>query len=346
MIPLIVCLSIFLVLSTAQAQTGAALRETIRILPDGTITPQTAPIHRNGDYYQLTDNISYESVVVERDNITLDGRGFTILGTGDGNNQAAINLTCMGVIVKSFQITGWQVGILGVYDNNTIANNDFASVTYDIAVYANNYEITQNYLGYIRIQGSNIHIFQNEIQAGDYISAIWMDNSTNVVIEANIVKFSNKTTAFVSASGGNLTVFHNDFLNADAIQFSDGEFYLFDASGFNNFDPWDNGYPSGGNYWSDYTARYSNASEIGDSGIWNTSYALAAYFNAPLVDRYPLQNPYPIQVAPLPTSPPAGSTEDYPSPSVPELPIWTMIILLAAAASAVIAMKKVTRRHF
>jgi len=33
---------------------------------------------------------------------------------------------------------------------------------------------------------------------------------------------------------------------------------------------WDDGYPSCGNYWSDYAIRYPNAQELDDSGIWDT----------------------------------------------------------------------------
>ena len=35
---------------------------------------------------------------------------------------------------------------------------------------------------------------------------------------------------------------------------------------------WDNGYPSGGNYWSDYEVRYPDARELDGSGIWDTPY--------------------------------------------------------------------------
>ena len=39
--------------------------------------------------------------------------------------------------------------------------------------------------------------------------------------------------------------------------------------------PWDDGYPSGGNYWSDYASRYPNATEIGSSGIGDTEYLIS-----------------------------------------------------------------------
>jgi len=51
---------------------------------------------------------------------------------------------------------------------------------------------------------------------------------------------------------------------------------------------WDNGYPSGGNYWSDYQTRYPNAAEIDSSGIWNTPYVI----DSNNTDYYPLMGPY------------------------------------------------------
>jgi len=62
-------------------------------------------------------------------------------------------------------------------------------------------------------------------------------------------------------------------------------------------DIWDNGYPSGGNYWSDYkdadlySGPYQN--ETGSDGIGDTPYTI----DANNVDRYPLMSPWsPIPV--------------------------------------------------
>jgi parallel beta-helix repeat protein len=49
---------------------------------------------------------------------------------------------------------------------------------------------------------------------------------------------------------------------------------------------WDDGYPSGGNYWSDYKIRYPNANEIDTSRIWDTQYVI----DANNIDHYPLMN--------------------------------------------------------
>jgi hypothetical protein len=37
---------------------------------------------------------------------------------------------------------------------------------------------------------------------------------------------------------------------------------------------WDDGYPTGGNYWSDYEERYPNATELDNSHIWDTPYII------------------------------------------------------------------------
>jgi parallel beta-helix repeat protein len=51
---------------------------------------------------------------------------------------------------------------------------------------------------------------------------------------------------------------------------------------------WNASYPTGGNYWSDYQSRYPGASEIGNSGIWNTPYVIDGSNR----DYYPLMNPW------------------------------------------------------
>jgi len=76
---------------------------------------------------------------------------------------------------------------------------------------------------------------------------------------------------------------------------------------------WDNG--EEGNYWSDYTARYPNATEVDDSDIWNTSFFINEYN----IDHYPLMEP--IQV-------------------IPEFPSWMILPLIMILTLAVIVLKK------
>ena len=53
-------------------------------------------------------------------------------------------------------------------------------------------------------------------------------------------------------------------------------------------DTWDNGYPSGGNYWSDYRTSYPSAIENDSSDTWNTPYNVSSGN----FDRYPLMGQF------------------------------------------------------
>jgi hypothetical protein len=85
---------------------------------------------------------------------------------------------------------------------------------------------------------------------------------------------------YIIDSSGN-RIFHNDISIA-------GYGPEFGGEGWGN-NTWDNGYPSGGNYWSDYQTKYPNATEIDSSGIWNTPYVIDGPNN---IDRYPLMHAY------------------------------------------------------
>mgnify|MGYP005831231015 CR=1 FL=1 len=209
---------------------------TIYIRADGTIEPSTAPISNiNNITYVLTGNIN-ESIVIEKDNTTLDGKGYTVRGTGNGNG---INLT--------------------LRINVTIQNMKIENFSYGIYLYTS----------------SNITIFNNTItnNVWDGIYVVYTDRCT---IYGNTIS-SNKRYGIALSESGNNRIFHNNFID------NANQTHLFNS--FNN--TWDNYFPSGGNYWSDYKEKYPNATEINDSGIWDTPYII----DANNVDRYPLVIP-------------------------------------------------------
>ena len=318
---------------------------SIDINSDGSVSPSIASIQQVGDIYKLTANINDTSLIVLRNNIVLDGQGFNVQGSEIyGSGQAAINLKCTNVTVTDFHISGWPVGVVGVFDNNVIIGNNFTNNGYDVAIYANNYNVTGNYIASERIVGNNNVISQNVISLGDFATGFWISSSSGTIIEANDVTMTKETTFFISTDNGNFKVYHNNFLNIEVN--TGGAFLLIFTYPQHNsivFPPWDNGYHSGGNYWSDYASRYPNAAEIDNSGIGNTPYVSSTAPEA--IDNYPLMTMNNFSkplILSQPNQNPSQSITT--SPSVPEFSSQilgiTLVIAMVTVLSAVIVVKK------
>ena len=157
----------------------------IFIRSDGSVDPVTAPIQRIGNIYTFTENI-YASLVVERDNIVVDGAGYLLQGTG---SVRGIDLSHRSnVTIKNMQIgSGFGYGIyLQSSSNNTITQNNIANTMQGICLQlSSNNRISANYLinnlrGGIVIQDSsnnNIISSNNVINNGGGISIYSSSNN-------------------------------------------------------------------------------------------------------------------------------------------------------------------------
>jgi len=153
--------------------------------------------------------------------------------------------------------------------------------------------ITMNYGDGIVLFDSNFNnltgntIVSNEA-AG--IDIVWSDN--NYVIQNNLL---NNTYGLYLQDAYNNIIYHNCFLDNDYCPASSTE---------GSVNVWDNGYPSGGNYWSDYDGAdlcngpYQN--ETGSDGIGDSPYVI----DADNRDNYPLMSPW------TPTPPVITATVD------------------------------------
>jgi parallel beta-helix repeat protein len=106
---------------------------TIYIRANGDVEG-TDKIDRVGEYgYIFTDNIN-DSIVIERDNIMVDGKGYTVQGTGSGTG---IHLSGRNnVTVKNMEIRSFERGIqLDNSSNNTISANNVINNEYGIGLY-------------------------------------------------------------------------------------------------------------------------------------------------------------------------------------------------------------------
>lgn len=110
---------------------------TIYIRADGSVDPPSAPIERNGDVYTFTSDI-YDSIVVERDGITINGNGHLLQGTGSGRG---IDLTLRRyVTIKNTTIRSFGYGIYLFYSsNNILRNNAMADNVYNFYAFSSLY---------------------------------------------------------------------------------------------------------------------------------------------------------------------------------------------------------------
>lgn len=98
------------------------------------------------------------------------------------------------------------------------------------------------------------------------------------------------------------------------------------------------------NYWSNYTIKYPNATQVEGLGIWNTPFVDDSYSWATgrSIDCHPLVNPItdfeipafgipPSSATPTPTQPPTTNTGDEPPQSEPFPPIVIAVVVFAVA---------------
>ena len=169
----------------------------IYIRADGSVEG-TDKIQRDGDVYTFTARI-YDSIVVKRDNIVVDGGGYTLQGTGTGTG---IDLSGRkNVTVKNFEINQFETGINVSYcffgGYNTISGNSMVNCGYGICMeHSHNNTIIGNNLNNndcsVFIMASHFNVFKNNqlfdnrrslvIQGGGALAEFtqYMDTSNTV----------------------------------------------------------------------------------------------------------------------------------------------------------------------
>lgn len=284
---------IFLILLSATVLTSSFIvqpvkavdywKTTIYIKADGNIEPTNASIQRNGNIYTLTGNIPNSSratcdvIRIEKDNIILDGAGYSI------NVWDADVISYDGVILEGRNnVTLKNLRISQGYSCVRISNCTQITLT-NSSLDSGSFGMGCNFYG-----STNCSIIGNNL---DGVSGIYIKNSSNnLIIENNIIRLSG-----MDIQSDKNTVYHN---NVSATPFSARN--ILTEKVF-----WDNDYPSGGNFWSNYNGTdnyhgiYQNIT--GSDGIGDTPYVLKmnlwngthnVYTSSNIIDRYPLMKPY------------------------------------------------------
>ncbi len=261
--------------------------DTIYIKEDGSIDPPTAPISSADNItYFLTGNIIYDKIVVQRNNIAIDGNNHMIEGT-EAYGVSGIDLSSRtNVTVKNVKVMKFYYGIHCLIGGGhiIIVKNNITGNTYGIYAYGssrNNIsenDITHNDYGIYLSSSNNNNISKNNIADNDFYG-IWISLSSDNVI------FNNRISGSwhgVESYGSDNKFYHNEFI--------DNWLGHASVSGSNE---WDDGYPSGGNYWDDFEEKYPEVEDIysgpyqnesGSDGIWDHPYLV----DAEDVDWFPL----------------------------------------------------------
>jgi parallel beta-helix repeat protein len=190
--------------------------------------------------------------------------------------------------VENNLVVDAQNGIsLGSSSNNTIEINN----------------VTNSNLGIWVDSSSNNTISGNNVSSNSYIGIRLDYSSTNKNVISNNIVSNNNYGIFLASSANSNTVFGNDIVNNNyGIYLSgtaDNMFFhnnivdnILQVVSYDSTNLWDDGYPSGGNYWSDYTGvdvkSCPNQDLPGSDGIGDTPYVI----DPNNVDHYPLMNPH------------------------------------------------------
>ena len=184
--------SIFLLLSAVtivDSASPAATRNLIYIRSDGSVEPSTAPIQRVENIYTFTDDVQ-GSVSVERDNVVIDGTGFTLQGTGanDYGSDSDQNL-------RTYDVSDQEE----VDETIIPASNNTGIYSYAQNLTIMNLKIMEFWCAIELEYSSDNHILGNEITNNN--QGIWIHSSTNNALVGNNVT--------ANSNGISLTASHN-----------------------------------------------------------------------------------------------------------------------------------------
>jgi parallel beta-helix repeat protein len=294
--------------ANAQTATAPIATTAITIQTNGDVAPASAPIQRVGSTYTLTANISGYNILIQRSNIVLDGAGFG-LRCADGSGvgvlmEAVANVTVQNLTVERFYVgvsvinstdctikqnnilqsrgNGIQIqtcnGII-IFQNTLTQNSNCAlsvATSSETKIVDNTISANPRTAIEINMGSSESVVFRNAI-ADNNIGLI-LTNSTQNIILGNTIQHNTAFGIKLQENQANNLVYSNNFIDNSAL-------YGFQVSmpWPNNPVQWDNG--KAGNYWSDYQARYPNATQT--SSVGDTAY----FINENNMDHHPLWQP-------------------------------------------------------
>lgn len=189
--------------------------------------------------YTLAGNLTQKyAIKIQCSNIVFDGAGYIINGTA----TSYAGFSNVGISLKN--VTVKNVTVSGFWDAHLLLQGCF------------NCSVSRSGASTIRVIESTFNTISESIISGYYAGSGY--NYTKF-----LVRFSNSNAIFRNNISGYI-----DIGSCNSNTFFENNFFACKLHGDNDANFWDNG--SVGNYWTDYSEKYPNAPQIGDSGIGDT----------------------------------------------------------------------------
>ena len=212
----------------AQAETVYII---VYIKSDGSVSPSSAPISSIDNVtYTFTGNMSYpvyNGVVVERNNIVINGNGYTVQGNNSHSGKGLSLTDISNVTIENANIQDFYYGIYIDSSSNTTVTENNATTSGDIGIYllyspncivSGNNATANNNIGIVLLRSSNNTVSGNNASenAGNGIRLYYSSNN-NTVSMNNVTANSGEGIFLFESSNNNTVSMNNVTANSNGI---------------------------------------------------------------------------------------------------------------------------------
>jgi len=268
----------------------------------------------DGHTIMVNSGVYHESIVINK-SISLEAQDEDIPTIDGGGTITVITITADHVTISGFNIRNGQAGTAILLDNSLnccFCNNNLRDAWFGVVLRESNYtsliknNIVSSSYCVLLSSSTNNAIVGNNITTLDGQGISLSGGSSNNSIVGNTVTGSKRAGIYLASCQYNLVAENNLFNNSYALYLTDSsnntiyhnncvstvlDIFIRNILNYTT-NIWDNGYPSGGNYYSNYAGGdrhggpYQN--ETGGDGIGDVSYKI----ESDTQDNYPLMGVY------------------------------------------------------
>ena len=206
-----------------------------------------------GDIIHLSSGVYHQGLIIVNKTLTIIGEGAdaTIID-GEGDAPLIFSIRAVGVKIKNLAVRNSSL-IYGVGIEISDTRN----------VEILNCKVEMNTAGEgkgIELRNASNCLIARNIIANNIYGIFLREGSVNNTIVGNTVSHNSVGLKIADTYSENNLIYHNNFIENE-------QQVVYFASNI-----WDNGYPSGGNYWSDYSGSDANNDGIGDKNYCELDY--------------------------------------------------------------------------